>query len=275
MWYARFRPRRCERIGWWDRAFDTIGVRDMAERVRSSAVRDRVLLATLMTGAIAAGTPAAAQVSPGASHPPPVPAWIAAMVPMQPSGADDGQAPTSSELQTAGDRAHAQLLIGDRYPSATECKKCHETHYKQWSVSQHAYAQMSPVFNAMHGKILKLTNGTNGDFCIRCHTPVGMNLEEPVFMSNINRHPTSREGVTCIVCHRVDKAYNKVSGRIALVMGSEGRGLRRLVAKGCDGLAALPMSGPMESLNVSAAAAIALYEVARQREARSPTPKPG
>jgi len=59
-----------------------------------------------------------------------------------------------------------------------------------------------------------------------------------------------------------------LSGRTVLALGSEGRGLRRLVAKGCDGLAALPMSGPMESLNVSAAAAIALYEAARQREAR-------
>ncbi len=56
-----------------------------------------------------------------------------------------------------------------------------------------------------------------------------------------------------------------LTGRIALVLGSEGRGLRRLVAENCDFLAALPMAAAMESLNVSAAAAIALYEATRQR----------
>jgi hypothetical protein len=71
----------------------------------------------------------------------------------------------------------------------------------------------------MHGTVVKVTNGTNGDFCIRCHTPVGMNLEEPEFMSNMDRHPTSREGVTCIVCHRQNRAYGKLSGRLALVEG--------------------------------------------------------
>jgi 23S rRNA (guanosine2251-2'-O)-methyltransferase len=54
---------------------------------------------------------------------------------------------------------------------------------------------------------------------------------------------------------------------IALVMGSEGEGVRPLVRKTCDHVARIPMAGKLGSLNVSAAGAIALYEVARQRGA--------
>lgn len=126
----------------------------------------------------------------------------------------------SREIQPlSADEEHEQLFLENRFPSSTACATCHPGQYREWSVSPHAYAQMSPVFNAFHGTVLKLTQGTNGDFCIRCHTPVGMNLNEPEFMSNMDRHATSREGVTCIVCHRVNRPYGKLSGRLAIIEG--------------------------------------------------------
>ncbi|MEZ5978677.1 MAG: multiheme c-type cytochrome [Planctomycetota bacterium] len=117
------------------------------------------------------------------------------------------------------DAAHAELFVGDRFPSATECRACHPDHYREWSVSPHAYAQISPVFNAMHGSLLLRSNGTFGDFCIRCHTPVGMALGEPLFGPNSERDPVSLEGVTCIVCHRQDESFGKNSGRTPIREG--------------------------------------------------------
>jgi nitrate/TMAO reductase-like tetraheme cytochrome c subunit len=116
-------------------------------------------------------------------------------------------------------KAHAALFIENRYPSAKTCAPCHAKHFHEWSVSPHAYAQLSPVFNAMQQTINAVVNGTNGDFCIRCHNPVGINLGESPHITNAERHSTSREGITCIVCHRVNKPYGKISGRLAIVEG--------------------------------------------------------
>jgi 23S rRNA (guanosine2251-2'-O)-methyltransferase len=62
-------------------------------------------------------------------------------------------------------------------------------------------------------------------------------------------------------------AYRNVDwrGGVVLVLGAEGRGLRPRVAAACDDLVALPLRGRIDSLNVSATAAVLLYEILRQR----------
>ncbi len=56
-----------------------------------------------------------------------------------------------------------------------------------------------------------------------------------------------------------------LSGSVVFVLGSEGRGIRRLVREGCDGAVSIPMRGAVSSLNVSVASAVLLFEARRQR----------
>lgn len=61
-------------------------------------------------------------------------------------------------------------------------------------------------------------------------------------------------------------------GPLALVMGGEGKGLRRLTGETCDYLVSIPMAGRIESLNVSVATGVCLFEIQRQRDPRSTGP---
>ena len=57
----------------------------------------------------------------------------------------------------------------------------------------------------------------------------------------------------------------KLTGAIALVMGAEGDGMRRLTREHCDQLISIPMAGSVSSLNVSVATGVCLFEIVRQK----------
>jgi Cytochrome c554 and c-prime len=118
-----------------------------------------------------------------------------------------------------GAEEHAALFKVSEFPSALQCAVCHPVQFRQWSVSQHAYAELSVVFQAFQHSINYQLSGSNGDFCSRCHSDIAGYLSEPADLAIVKRHAISREGITCITCHRIAKVYNKVSGRIAIVPG--------------------------------------------------------
>jgi 23S rRNA (guanosine2251-2'-O)-methyltransferase len=65
----------------------------------------------------------------------------------------------------------------------------------------------------------------------------------------------------------MDELYEAdLTGPLAIVLGAEGEGMRRLTKENCDELIRIPMAGEVECLNVSAAAAVCLFESVRQRE---------
>jgi len=78
-----------------------------------------------------------------------------------------------------------------------------------------------------------------------------------------------QQGIWCIgLAGEVPGSYydQKLTGPLAIVMGAEGKGLRRLTRETCDELTHLPMLGSVSSLNVSVTAGVALFEVVRQRQ---------
>ncbi|MEM1081673.1 MAG: 23S rRNA (guanosine(2251)-2'-O)-methyltransferase RlmB, partial [Pseudomonadota bacterium] len=89
-------------------------------------------------------------------------------------------------------------------------------------------------------------------------------------VANLSRtlQSLTRQGVWCVgLAGEADASIHEVDlqGPLALVLGGEEHGLRRLTRERCDALARIPMPGSMESLNVSVAAGIALFECLRQR----------
>lgn len=133
---------------------------------------------------------------------------------------------------------HWAVYSETQYPSATQCATCHKTIYDEWRISSHAYASISPMFHKFEQKINDLSQGTIENFCVRCHASVGTTMAEPREMEIWERAKVSREGVTCISCHRVNESFYKTNGERRIVPGDihqpvynsgDGKGVAKIV----------------------------------------------
>ena len=103
------------------------------------------------------------------------------------------------------------------------------------------------------------------------HTASGAAESVPyVMVTNLTRTIEDLQIAGFRVLGTADKAGSSLyeadlSGPIAWVLGSEDKGLRRLVREHCDELVSIPMLGSVESLNVSVAAGVVLYETVRRQ----------
>ena len=96
-------------------------------------------------------------------------------------------------------------------------------------------------------------------------------LTNTAYISNLSSFIKDLKKIGIWICGSSDTAmtnYNEIDMNqpIAIVIGSEGKGIRHLTEKNCDYLVSIPMRGQVDSLNVSVACGILLYEALRQRQ---------
>jgi nitrate/TMAO reductase-like tetraheme cytochrome c subunit len=117
------------------------------------------------------------------------------------------------------DASQRLALADSQYPSAKVCGQCHPNQYRQWSISSHAYAAVSPMFNKFEQTISNISRGTVNYFCVRCHASVGTALGEQRAIAWWNRSGAAKEGITCVTCHRVGEGYSKVNAARRITPG--------------------------------------------------------
>ena len=127
--------------------------------------------------------------------------------------------PATQVVRAHGTDPHLNVLSEEEFPAAAKCAKCHQTIYDEWRRSNHAYASISPMFHKFEQRINELTSGSIANFCVRCHASVGTTLGEPRHLPIWDRKEVSREGITCITCHRVNEDFGKVNGERRIVQG--------------------------------------------------------
>ncbi len=120
------------------------------------------------------------------------------------------------------------------FEDVTRCAECHPNHVEEWEISNHAYAMQDPVFHAMVRVGQQATEGALGQFCVQCHSPIGMATGQ----TEVYRDPSTgafaqdteaveslaASGVSCDVCHSITEVMEPVNARAILTPDGNRRG---------------------------------------------------
>jgi len=120
------------------------------------------------------------------------------------------------------------------FESPQTCAECHQSHVDEWAISNHAYALVDPVFVAMLDLGQAATEGKLGQFCVQCHTPVGLAAgQTPVVIDEATGKygqpldgldEVAKHGVSCDVCHSMTDVVEPVNARSVLTPDGTRRG---------------------------------------------------
>ncbi len=145
-----------------------------------------------------------------------LPLGVAALLP---AACDDAGTDDDGILEPRKERP---LVFGN----PETCAECHQGHVDEWSISNHAYALVDPVFAAMLDLGQAATEGKLGQFCVQCHTPVGRAAgQTPVVVDEATgKHnqpldgldEVALHGVSCDVCHSMTDVVEPVNARSVL-----------------------------------------------------------
>ncbi len=128
---------------------------------------------------------------------------------------------TYSKLGKVEERESVALTFED----PDTCERCHPKHVEQWSISNHAYGAIDPVFIAMSKMGQQATKGKLGQFCVQCHAPIGFvrnevpvkETSDGIFEQDLSAlSEIAQKGVSCDVCHSITDVLEPHNARMSM-----------------------------------------------------------
>lgn len=124
-----------------------------------------------------------------------------------------------SRAQTGG-----RIVSVDQFESPATCGACHVQIFEQWKGSMHSNAWTDPVYRAALNLMSRVTGGKIDNFCMGCHTPIGVVTKEAT-PSGRGMSEVAEHGVQCDVCHNISRSSGIGNGAYVLTPKLHGRTL--------------------------------------------------